>query len=60
MKELESKIPDTSGLIKKRDYNDKITEIDGKKLRVSGLATNAALTAVANRIPNISSLANRL
>ena len=28
--ELEKKIPDTSGLVKKTDYNSKITKIEGK------------------------------
>ena len=34
--ELENKIPDTSDLVKKTDYNTKITEIEGK---ISNLAT---------------------
>ena len=38
--DLESEIPDTSGLIK-TDYNAKITEIEGKTPNISGLATNA-------------------
>ena len=49
------KIPDTSGLVRKTDYNAKITEIEGK-ISISGLATNAALSAVENKMPNISSL----
>ena len=44
--ELERKIPDTIGLVKKVDYNAKITEIEGKIPSISGLATNAALTIV--------------
>ena len=28
--EVENKIPDTSKLVKKRDYDTKITDIDGK------------------------------
>ena len=55
-KQLENKIPDTSGLVKKTDYNAKITEIEGKIPSISGLATNAALTAVENKMPNISNL----
>ena len=38
------------------DYNAKITEIEGKTLSISGLATNAALTTDENKIPNISGL----
>ena len=53
---LENKIPDTSGLVKKTAYHAKITDIDGKIPSISGLATNAALTAVECKIPNINSL----
>ena len=35
--ELGNKIPDTSGLFKKTDYNTKITEIEGKIRDTSGL-----------------------
>ena len=38
------------------DYNAKITEIEGKTLSISGLATNAALTTDESKIPNISGL----
>ena len=57
--ELERKIPDTIGLVKKVDYNAKITEIEGKIPSISGLATNAALTIVEKKQPNISSLVNK-
>ena len=55
-KQLKNKIPNTSGLIKKTDYNVKITEIEGKVPSISGLATNTPLTAVEEKIPNVSSL----
>ena len=42
--------------MKNTDYITKITEIEGKIASISGLATNAALTAAENKIPNISSL----
>ena len=51
--DLEKKIPHTSGLVKKLDYNAKITEIENKIPNISGLATNAASTTVENKIPNI-------
>ena len=54
--EIENKISGTSGLVKKTDYNAKITEIEGKIQSISSLATNTALTAVKNKIPNFSSL----
>ena len=55
-KQLENKIPNTSGLIKKTEYNVKITEIQGKVPSISGLATNTSLTAVEEKIPNVSNL----
>ena len=58
--ELEKKIPDTSGLLKKADCNAKITEIEDKIPSISALATNAAITAVENKIPNINSLVKKL
>ena len=57
--ELESKIPDTSGLVKKTDYDSKITDIEGKIPDISNLATKTALTAVENKIPNVSSLVKK-
>ena len=47
------KIPDTIGIVG-LDYNVKIGEII-KILRVSGLATTSALTAIENKIPNVIS-----
>ena len=55
----DKKISDTSGRIKKTDYNAKITEIEGNIPSISGLATNAALTAVENKIPDVSSLVKK-
>ena len=55
-KELENKIPDTDGLVKKTDYNAKITEIEGKISSISGLTTHATLTTVENKMPNINGL----
>ena len=43
-------------MLKKTDYNAKTTEIEGKISSISSLATKPALTAVKNKIPNISSL----
>ena len=49
--ELEKKIPDTSELVKKLDFNAaKVTEIENKMPSISGLAINAALTAVEHEI----------
>ena len=57
--ELENKIPDTGGPVKKTDYNTKITEIEGKIPDVSSLATKTALTTVENKIPDVSSLVKK-
>ena len=59
-KELGNKIPDTSGLVKKTDYNAKITEIEGKTPSISGLATTSALTAVENKTANASNLVKKI
>ena len=57
--ELENKIPDTSGLLKKTDYNTKITEIEGKIPNVTNLATKTALTTAENKIPSASNLVKK-
>ena len=57
--ELENKIPDTSGLVKKTDYNTEITEIEGKIPNVTNLATKTALTTIENKIPTISNLVKK-
>ena len=55
--DLEKKIPDTSGIAKKKaDHNATITELETKIPNISGLATNSALTEVKNEIPNVSNL----
>ena len=49
------KIPDTSGLVKETDHNAKITEIESKVPRITGLATTAE-----KKIPNVSDLVNKI
>ena len=51
--DTDSKNPDSTGRVKKIDYNAKTTEIEGKKPNISGLATTCALTAVENDIPYV-------
>ena len=46
-------------LLKETDYNAKIIEMQGKITSISGLFTNAALTAVEDKIHNISSLVKK-
>ena len=43
------------GLLKKIDYNAKISEVEGKLPSISGLATKSALTAVENKMSDVSS-----
>ena len=51
--DAEQKIPNTSDLAKKTDLNAKITEIENKIPIIAGLATNSALTAAENKIPDV-------
>ena len=52
--EIENKIPNISSLVKKTDYNSKITEKEDQIPDVSSLATKSALTAVENKIPDVN------
>ena len=46
-------------LLKKTDYNSKITEIENKIPDISGLATKTVLTRVENKIPSITNSATK-
>ena len=46
-------------MVRKTDFNTKVTEIDGKIPSITGLATNSELTAVKNKIPDVSSLVKK-
>ena len=46
-------------MVKKTDFNAKVTEIENKIPSISDLATNSALTAVENKIPDVSSLVKK-
>ena len=41
-------------LLKKSDYNAKVSEIESKIPSISGLSTTSALTAVENKIPSVN------
>ena len=56
---IDKEIPDLSSLVKKTNFNSKITEVEGKIPIITGLATGSELTAVENKIPNISSLVKK-
>ena len=47
------------GLMKKTDYNTKITEIERKNPDISNLATKTALTSIENKIPSVSNLVKK-
>ena len=46
-------------MVKKTDFNSKISEVKGKIPSISGLATSSVLTAVENKIPDVSSLVKK-
>ena len=57
--ELENKNPDTSGIVKRTNYNTKIIELGNKILDISNLATKTALTVTENKIPSVSDLVKK-
>ena len=54
------KILDTSKLVKKSNYNAKISEVENKIPSISGLVATSVLTAVENKIPNVGHLFKKL
>ena len=46
-------------LLKKTDYNTKITGLENKISDTSNLATKTALTVVENKIPSVSNLVKK-
>ena len=46
-------------MVKKTDFNTKVTEIQGKIPSNTGLATNSELSAVGNKIPNVNSFVEK-
>ena len=59
IRDADKKIPNISEVIRKVDNNTKINEIEIKLPSTAGLATNAALTAVENKIPDVSILSKK-
>ena len=59
IRDADKKIPNISEVIRKVDNNAKINEIENKLPSTAGLATNAALTAVGNKIPDVSILSKK-
>ena len=58
--ELKNKIYNTSNLVKKTDYNTKISEKEAKIPNITGFATTSALTAVENKIPSVNNLVKKI
>ena len=57
---IDKKVPDVSSLVKKKkDFNTKVTEMEGKIPSITGLATNSELTVVENKVPDVSSLVKK-
>ena len=56
---IDKKIPDINSLVKRTDFNTKVTEIKGKILNITGLAFNSGLIAVENKIADVSSLVKK-
>ena len=46
-------------LLKKTDYNTKVTEIEDKIPDISSLVTKTALTTVENKIPDVINLVKK-
>ena len=46
-------------MVKKIDFNTKVTEIEGKIPDISSFVTKSALTVVENKIPDVSSLVKK-
>ena len=57
--DADKKIPDTSELVRKLDYNAKITEKEDKMPSINGLPTISPLTTVENKIPHASSFVKK-
>ena len=50
----------TNGLSLKKDYGNRITETEGKKFNINGLAATSAFNAVKNKVPNVSDLVKKI
>ena len=55
------KILDTNELVKKNktDLNAQVSKIESKITNITGLVTNSALTAVENKIPDVSNVVKK-
>ena len=60
IKNIEDKIPDISNLATNTALNAKINKVNNKIPNITNLGTTTALTDVESKIPNISSLVEKL
>ena len=58
--EVKGEIPSTANLATTAALNTKINEVKGKIPNITNLAITIALTAVGNKIPNVSNLVKKL
>ena len=56
---VDNKIPDISDLVKKTNFNAKVTEAEGKIRNITRLVTSSALTAAENKIPDVNNLVKK-
>ena len=59
IKQSQKKIPNNSRIVKKSDYDAKISELENKILSISDLVTTSALTTVENKIRDVSRLVKK-
>ena len=57
--DADKNIPDVSDLVKKTNFDAKITKVEDKIPSITGLATSSALTAVENKIQIVSNLVKK-
>ena len=59
IKQSQKKIIDIRKLVKKSDYNAKVSGLENKIPIISGSVTSSALTAVENKIPSVSNFVKK-
>ena len=59
IKNIKDKIPDITNLATKTILSIKINEVKGEIPNITNLATTTALTAVENKLPNVSNLVKK-
>ena len=60
IKLIQDKIPDITNLTTNASFSAEINEVKGETLNITNSATNIALTAVENKIPDVINLVKKL